>query len=190
MPPAWLRMWHGYAFQLHYKPRNKSLQVGDCDNRESCGDGGGNGYGGTKAHEDFFDTKENGDPEDNSNDSSNEDEWDVADDIPNDGEDLEELLGQILHDRMGSNPEIYIVATLPLHDGNMLSMLCATLLIVNCCKTHSVSNMFMNKLLMLLKMCILPVGNCLPKIEYEARKILRRCIMLYVTKVVVYLRVI
>jgi hypothetical protein len=60
-----------------------------------------------------------------------------------------------------------------------LSMLCATLLIVNCCKTHGVSNMFMNELLMLLSMSILPVGNCLPKTEYEASKILRRLSLAY-----------
>ena len=58
-------------------------------------------------------------------------------------------------------------------------MLCATLLIVNCCKTNGVSNMFMNELLMLLSLSILPVGNCLPKTEYEASKILRRLGLAY-----------
>ena len=58
-------------------------------------------------------------------------------------------------------------------------MLCVTLLIVNCCKTHGVSNMFMNELLMLLSMSILHVGNCLPKTEYEATKILRKLGLAY-----------
>ena len=80
---------------------------------------------------------------------------------------------------MGSNPDFDIAATLPLYEGNTLSMLCATLLIVNCCKTHGVSNAFMNELFMLLSMSILPVGNCLPKTEYEASKILRRLGLAY-----------
>lgn len=86
---------------------------------------------------------------------------------------MEELLGQIPDDRLGSDPEFDIAATLSLFEGSTLFMLCATLLIVNCCKTHGVSNAFVNKLLMLLSMSILPLGNCLPKIEYEASKILQ-----------------
>ena len=76
-------------------------------------------------------------------------------------------------------PAFDIAATLPLYEGSTLSMLCATLLIVNCCKTHGVSNAFMNELLMLLSMSILPVGNCLPKTEYEASKILRKLGLAY-----------
>ena len=94
---------------------------------------------------------------------------------------MKELLGQIPDDRMGSNPEFDIAATLPLYEGNTLSMLCATLLIVNCCKTHGVSNTSMNELLMLLSMSILPLGNCLPKSEYEASKILCRLGLAYNT---------
>ena len=88
-------------------------------------------------------------------------------------------MGQIPSDRLGSNPDIDIAATLPLYEGATLSMLCATLLIMNCCKTHGVSNMFMNELLMLLSMSILPIGNCLPKTEYEATKFLRRLGLAY-----------
>ena len=96
-----------------------------------------------------------------------------------DAEDLEDLLGQIPHDRLGTNPETNIATTMPLYEGATLSMLCATLLIVNCCKTHGVSNTFLNELLMLLSMSILPQGNCLPKTEYEATKILRRLGLAY-----------
>lgn len=58
-------------------------------------------------------------------------------------------------------------------------MLSVTLLIVNCCKTHGVSNLFLNELLMLLSMSILLVGNCLPKTEYKASKILQRLGLAY-----------
>ena len=117
---------------------------------------------------------EDGDAEESSSDSYRREPGDASDDEQSDEEDLEELLGQIPEDRMGSNPEFDIAATLPLYEDSTLSMLCATLLIVNCCKTHGVSNTFTNELLMLLSMSILPAGNCLPKTEYEASKILRR----------------
>ena len=120
-----------------------------------------------------------GDPEDGARDSSSEEDWYAASDNNSDAEEVEDLLGQIPNDRMGSNPEFDVAATLPLYEGSTLSMLCATLLIVNCCKTHGVSNMFMNELLMLLSLSILPVGNCLPKTEYEASKILRKLGLAY-----------
>ena len=113
----------------------------DSENQETSGDGAGPGYGGSGADDGFFGTRDIGDLEDVLSDSSGEEEWDASNDITSDGEDLEDLLGQIPNDRMGSNPDIDIAATLPLYEGSSLSMLCATLLIVNCCKTHGVSNM-------------------------------------------------
>ena len=135
---------------------------GDTERQEATGDGTGNE-----------------DPEEHPSDSPVGTDWSSSDDMSTDDEDVEELLGQIPNDRVGSNPEIDIAATLPLYEGSTLSMLCATLLIVNCCKTHGVSNSFMNELLMLLSMSILPQGNCLPKTEYEASKILRRLGLAY-----------
>ena len=133
----------------------------------------------TERQEASADGAGNESPQVNSNDASAEDEWSSSDDMSTDDEDVEDLLGQIPADRMGANPEIDIAATLPLYEGSTLSMLCATLLLVNCCKTHGVSNSFMNELLMLLSMSILPQGNCLPKTEYEASKILRQLGLAY-----------
>ena len=141
---------------------------------ESSGHGAGRTDAGSNAEEANFGGSDHEDPSEESDDGPSENEWDASDDITSDGDNLEDLLGQVPLDRMGSNPEIDIAATLPLYEGSSLSMLCATLLIMNCCKTHGVSNMFMNELLMLLSMSILHVGNCLPKTEYEATKILRR----------------
>ena len=132
------------------------------------------GDGVTSAEEGF-----SGAHEDGAGNSSSEVGRDASDDSTSDGEDLEDLLGQIPLHRMGSNPGTDIAATLPLYEGATLSMLCATLLIVNCCKIHGVSNMFLNEILMLLSMSILLVGNCLPKTEYEATKILRRLGLAY-----------
>ena len=133
------------------------------EHEQSCAEGGTHGR------------LDNGDADDvESSDSLSEEDGDATDDTTSDCENLEDLLGQIPNTRMGSNPEMDVAATLPLYEGSTLSMLCATLLIVNCCKTHGVSNMFVNELLMLLSMSILPTGNCLPTSEYEATKILRR----------------
>ena len=135
--------------------------------------------GGTIAEGGFASPAESGGSTESSSDSSGGESTDASDDLQSDAEDLEDLLGQIPNENMGSNPEFDIAATLPLYEGSTLSMLCATLLIVNCCKTHGVSNTFMNELLMLLSMSILPLGNCLPKTEYEASKILRRLGLTY-----------
>ena len=157
-------------------PGSNSSGSGDSDSGELAGDGGGSDVEGTAAQHQSVAAEENGHAVDNSDDTVSAGEWD---DISTDGEDVEEMLDQIPRDRMGSNLEIDTAATLPLYEGSTVSMLCATLLILNCCKTHGVSNMFMNELLMLLSMSILPVGNCLPKTEYEASKILRNLGLAY-----------
>ena len=56
---------------------------------------------------------ENGDAETSSSENSREDPHDSSDDSFSEGEDLEELLGQIPDDRMGSNPEFDIAAHCP-----------------------------------------------------------------------------
>ena len=150
------------------------FESSDSEFPEAHGLGEGSESAGGSADEAFFGRPDNGHLEDDSFDSPGGGDGDASDDSASDGESLEDLLGQIPTDHMTGNPDIDIAATLPLFEGSTLSMLCATLLIVNCCKTHGVSNMFLNELLMLLSMSILPVGNCLPKTEYEATKILRR----------------
>ena len=148
---------------------HSNIGLNPCDSSDSgspdeSGVGAGDGYE---------------DPEERSSESAPKESWSSSDDMSSEGEDVDELVGQIPNDRQGSSPEIDIASTLPLYEGSTLSMLCATILIVNCCKTHGVSNSFMNELLMLLSMSILPPGNCLPKTEYEASKILRRLGLAY-----------
>jgi hypothetical protein len=154
-------------------------ESGGSDSGGPAGDGGGSHLGESNTREQSFGVEENTTAGDSSSDSMRAEEWDVGDGTSTDAEDVEEMLEQIPHDRMGSNPELDTSATLPLYEGATVSMLCATLLILNCCKTHGVSNMFINELLMLLSMSILPVGNCLPRTEYEASKILRRLGLAY-----------
>ena len=151
----------------------------DSLHQEAFGHGSGFDRGGSSTEEANSSSSDNADPDNELDDGPSEEDWEASDEETSDADNLEDLLGQIPPDRMGSTPEFDIAATLPLYEGSTLSMLCATLLIVNCCKTHGVSNMFMNELLMLLSMSILPTGNCLPKTEYEASKILRRLGLAY-----------
>ena len=157
--------------------RNSSTS-GDSDNQDASGDGEGEAHTPTNSGADCSSSEQSGDPKEDAPGSSTDQEWDASN-ATSSGEDVEDLMGSIPTDGTRSSPEIDIAATLPLYEGSTLSMLCATLLIVNCCKTHSVSNMFLNELLMLLSMSIFPKGNCLPKTEYEASKILRRLGLAY-----------
>jgi hypothetical protein len=56
---------------------------------------------------------------------------------------------------------------IPLFESSTLSSLCATLLILNCCHIHGVSNAFIITLLGLLKKNILPTSNTLSFSKYE-----------------------
>ena len=151
----------------------------DSQTQRTCAPADGIANGFSSAEDRGEASSDNEDLPDAAEDYTNDDDGEGSNDSTSEGEDLEDLMGQVPTDRMGSNPEIDIAATLPLYEGATLSMLCATLLIVNCCKTHGVSNTFLNELLMLLSMSILPRGNCLPKTEYEASKILRRLGLAY-----------
>lgn len=62
----------------------------------------------------------------------------------------------------------------PLFAGARLSSLCATLILLNLCRTHGCSNLFVTELFTILRMSLLPEINTLPRNEYEASKILRR----------------
>jgi hypothetical protein len=56
--------------------------------------------------------------------------------------------------------------------GSRLSSLIATLLLLNLCRTHQRSNLFITELLTILSLSILPEINTLPRSEYLVSKIL------------------
>lgn len=62
----------------------------------------------------------------------------------------------------------------PLFAGARLTWLTATFLILNLCRTHGCSNLFITELLTILANSILPEVNLLPKTEYEASKTLKK----------------
>jgi hypothetical protein len=68
---------------------------------------------------------------------------------------------------------------IPLYQGSTLSSLAATLLTMNCCKTHETKNAFVNELLGLLKWTVLPQPNTLPTIGHEATTILNKLGLTY-----------
>ncbi len=57
----------------------------------------------------------------------------------------------------------------PLYKGAKSSMLVATLLLMNVCMVHGVSNKFVDELLALLHKHLLPLDNCLPPTMYAAK---------------------
>jgi hypothetical protein len=62
-------------------------------------------------------------------------------------------------------------ASTPLFEGSSMNMLLTMLL--NLKIAHGVSNLFMDKLFSLLKMELLPKGNNMPTITYEALKLIK-----------------
>jgi hypothetical protein len=66
-----------------------------------------------------------------------------------------------------------------LYEGKTLSRLVATLLILNCCHTHGTSNAFIDEMLHLLKMNLLPQPNTLPSNEYETSNTLKKLGLAY-----------
>jgi hypothetical protein len=81
------------------------------------------------------------------------------------------------HEGFAADPDEYIFsegqylreACQPLYSGARSSMLTATLLLMNVCKAHGVSNKFVHELLALLHKHLLPLDNCLPPTMYVAK---------------------
>jgi hypothetical protein len=116
----------------------------------------------------YIDAVDEQDSSDNNSDSESEE------DFIDEEEAIDELLGRVPIHRFGENPAIDVTSTIPLFEGSSLSSLCATLLVLNCCRTHGCSTVFINELLMILSKCILPRLNSLPQTEYQATKALNR----------------
>jgi hypothetical protein len=68
---------------------------------------------------------------------------------------------------------------IPLFEGSILTSLSSTLLILNCCKTHGVTNVFVNELLGLLKQNVFPQPNTLLATKHGASNVLNRLELAY-----------
>jgi hypothetical protein len=69
---------------------------------------------------------------------------------------------------------LYREATTPLYPTSKMSVVSATIIIMNMCSVFRVSNTFTDELFRFLSGDLLPVSNKLPKTHYAARKSIRR----------------
>jgi hypothetical protein len=81
-------------------------------------------------------------------------------------------------DDMGPNlkhlEELMDQATKPLYDGLNVSLISATIVLVNMAMIHGVSNAYMDELLKYLGTVLLPSGNVLPQSHREAKKVIQK----------------
>ena len=85
-------------------PGPNLFETADSHTQEAFGSAQGTGIGVPSEEEGLFGMQQDGDPEDGSGDSSSEDDWNASSDNSSEAEDVEDLLGEIPNDRMGSNP--------------------------------------------------------------------------------------
>jgi hypothetical protein len=72
-------------------------------------------------------------------------------------------------------------AMTPLYDGAKCSKLAATILLMNLCTVHGISNSFAEELFTILNVHILPEKNCLPKNHYAAKSLTKKLGLAYNT---------
>ena len=65
-------------------------------------------------------------------------------------------------------------ATRPVYEGMNVSIISATIVLVNMAVIHSVPNEYLNELLKYISTVLLPRGNKLPRNYYEAKNIIRK----------------
>ena len=106
--------------------RGRSSTSADPSDNDTTEDSRGNAHRGSDSDDELCGSAGNRLQEQDVGDSSTDREWDATDSASSDGEDVEDLLGQIPNDRMGSQTDFDIAATLPLYEGSTLS----------CCAPH------------------------------------------------------
>ena len=77
-------------------------------------------------------------------------------------------------DTMDGLQRLYAEATTPLYPGSKMSVVSATIVLMNMCVVFGVSNTFKTELLRYLAEDLLPEGNKLPRSHYVATKSIRR----------------
>jgi len=73
-------------------------------------------------------------------------------------------------DTLDGLEELYEQATTPVYAGAKISIVLATVVIINMCTVFHVSNRFTNELLRYLSEDLLPAENKLPRLHYVARR--------------------
>jgi hypothetical protein len=96
-------------------------------------------------------------------------EIDYVHEIIEDKNNAEEIKGQL-----EKLDELSAQASRSIYGGNSVSIVFATIVLINMAVIHGVSNAFINKLLMYFSNVLLPQGNLLPKSHYLACKLIRK----------------
>jgi hypothetical protein len=89
-------------------------------------------------------------------------------------DDVDEVETDEFSRRLDLLDEMSRQATRPLYDGLNVSIVSATIVLINMAVIHSVPNEYMNELLKYLSSVILPRGNQLPRNYYEAKNMIRK----------------
>jgi hypothetical protein len=97
----------------------------------------------------------------------------------NDGSSDEDVRGRDESD--GFDPALLEEAIQELYDGSRNTKLAATILVMNLCMVHGVSNNFADELFTILHCYLLPKGNTLPKNHYAARTLTSKLGLAYNT---------
>jgi hypothetical protein len=92
----------------------------------------------------------------------------VEDDVPLDGDDAED------EGDANFDPHALEAAVRGLYTGAKSSTLAATILLLNLCTIHGVSNCFVDELFSILHGHILPEGNSLPRNYYAAKTMTKK----------------
>ena len=77
------------------------------------------------------------------------------------------------HDVVDELDGLYREAITPLYPGSKMSVVSATIIIMNMCSVIRVSNTFTDELFRFMSIDLLPISNKLPKTHYAARKSIR-----------------
>jgi hypothetical protein len=86
----------------------------------------------------------------------------------------EELGDEEYSARLDLLDELTREATQPLYEGLNVSIVSATIVLINMAVIHSVPNEYLNELLKYLSTVLLPRGNRLPRSYYEAKSIIKK----------------
>jgi hypothetical protein len=93
----------------------------------------------------------------------------LDDDCDNEDIEAEEIFGRLEH-----LEELYTHASKPLYNGLNVSVISATIVLINMAVIHGVSNAYMDELLKYLTTVLLPHANLLPRLHYKTKMLIRK----------------
>ena len=86
----------------------------------------------------------------------------------------ENNLDNDIHEDLENLEDLYMEGTCPVYCGSNISIISASIVLINMAVIHSVTNVYVDELLIYLSIVFLPGKNNLPKSHYEANKLIRK----------------